>query len=279
MATLNVKDFGAVGDGKTNDTAAIQKAVDAAKADDTVKIPNGTYMIDAKKSINLKSFMTLRLDAQAFLKVIPNKEPRYRLINIKGVEKVAVRGGNLEGDRDSHMAKDGEWGMGIWISESKNVTIASVKVRNMWGDGIYIDKQTYNIKVQKCVSDRNRRQGLSIAGGGPVEKILIEDCTFSNTKGTRPEDGIDIEPDHNVGPFKNIRIRRNKFLNNNGAGIEVAGKKGKVRDVIASDNTFKGRPLKINGVPGDDKFNKWWMKILEFFRIYWFHPTDFKIPK
>jgi len=42
---LNVRAFGAKGDGKTNDTAAIQKALDAAKdIEGTVYVPSGVYI-------------------------------------------------------------------------------------------------------------------------------------------------------------------------------------------------------------------------------------------
>lgn len=43
-ATLNVKDFGAVGDGTTDDTAAFQKAIAAAKGG-VIRIPPGRYQI------------------------------------------------------------------------------------------------------------------------------------------------------------------------------------------------------------------------------------------
>ena len=39
----NIRDFGAVGDGTTDDTAAIQHAVD--DGDDLIVIPRGTYRI------------------------------------------------------------------------------------------------------------------------------------------------------------------------------------------------------------------------------------------
>src|SRR5207247_11237065 len=42
---LNVLSYGAKGDGRTNDRTAIQKAVDAAKAGDTVYFPAGTYLM------------------------------------------------------------------------------------------------------------------------------------------------------------------------------------------------------------------------------------------
>jgi len=49
----NVKDFGAVGDGATDDTVAIQAAVTAAQTDKkNVVIPSGTYLISAPIEIN-----------------------------------------------------------------------------------------------------------------------------------------------------------------------------------------------------------------------------------
>jgi hypothetical protein len=45
--TVSVKDFGAVGDGVTNDTAAIQAAVDfLTPGGGTVYLPSGTYLVD-----------------------------------------------------------------------------------------------------------------------------------------------------------------------------------------------------------------------------------------
>ena len=40
--TVSVKDFGAVGDGVTDDTAAIQAALDSGAS--TVTVPDGTYI-------------------------------------------------------------------------------------------------------------------------------------------------------------------------------------------------------------------------------------------
>jgi len=62
----DVKDFGATGDGKTIDSDAINKAIDAASAagGGTVRLPAGTY---ASYSIHLKSNITLELGAGATL--------------------------------------------------------------------------------------------------------------------------------------------------------------------------------------------------------------------
>jgi polygalacturonase len=64
--TFDVKKYGAVGDGKTPDTAAINKAIEAAAAagGGTVLFPAGTYL---SYSIHLKSNITLYLDQGAAL--------------------------------------------------------------------------------------------------------------------------------------------------------------------------------------------------------------------
>ena len=58
---FNVRAFGATGDGKTLDTDAINKAIEAAAAagGGTVQFPAGTYL---SFSIRLKSHITLHLD-------------------------------------------------------------------------------------------------------------------------------------------------------------------------------------------------------------------------
>ena len=58
-SAINVKDFGAVGDGVNDDTAAIQAAIDAAEDNngDLVFIPAGIYLVTSP--IKLKSSVTL----------------------------------------------------------------------------------------------------------------------------------------------------------------------------------------------------------------------------
>lgn len=47
LGLVSVKEFGAVGDGVTNDTAAIQRAIDAAKNDNKICLfPSGIYLVD-----------------------------------------------------------------------------------------------------------------------------------------------------------------------------------------------------------------------------------------
>lgn len=61
-AVFNVRDYGARGDGKTLDTGAAQKAIDACSRGGAVLFPAGTYLLDG---IRLKSDMTLDLEKEA----------------------------------------------------------------------------------------------------------------------------------------------------------------------------------------------------------------------
>ena len=61
---LDVKAFGAVGDGKHDDTCFIQAAIDSCPAHGTVYVPKGTYLT---RPLFLRSYMTLWVDEGAIL--------------------------------------------------------------------------------------------------------------------------------------------------------------------------------------------------------------------
>jgi len=69
--TLNVRDFGATGDGKTKDTAAIQQAIDRVYVlgGGEVLVPAGTYFTGA---IPLRSNTTLHLEKDAIIAGTPD---------------------------------------------------------------------------------------------------------------------------------------------------------------------------------------------------------------
>jgi polygalacturonase len=247
---VNVKDKGAVGDGHADDTAAIQAAIDAvAGTRGTVLVPDGVYMVNAvEKNLNLKSDMTLKLAGGAVLKAIPNEETRYAVLTISGVSNVWVTGGTLEGERNEHRGKSGEWGMGIHIEHgAKNITIAGLTSKKMWGDGFYV-QDAEDVRFCGVTADANRRQGLSIIH---ADGLLVLNSTFKNTHGTRPSAGIDLEPDKDWQKIANVRIENSKFFDNAGGGIMVAGKKARVSKVEMTRNTFRGnRPFVVENAPG-----------------------------
>jgi hypothetical protein len=172
--------------------------------------------------------MTLKMSKNATLKAIPNDSDKYSILSISGVANITVTGGTLEGDREEHEGKSGEWGLGIRIDrDASHITVSGLIAKKMWGDGFYVQGAS-NVKFCSVIADGNRRQGLSIIS---VEGLLVLNSTFKNTQGTRPSAGIDFEPNEADQRVTEVRIERSQFLDNAGPGILIAGKKGAVAKV------------------------------------------------
>jgi parallel beta-helix repeat protein len=146
------------------------------------------------------------------------------------VSDVEISGGRILGERDAHLGNTGEWGHGIALYGAKQVTVRDIHISRCWGDGISIGggrvdpdnkrekpSPSEDIVLARVTCNGNRRQGLSI---GHSRDVRVYDCEFSDTGGTKPECGIDIEPDppHEVHRvlIENCRIRGNA-----GSGIQV----------------------------------------------------------
>ena len=110
----NVRDFGAVGDGITKDTAAVQQAIDQGG---TVYFPAGIYLCG---SLYLRSHTTLELENGAVILGSPDPEdynqPDFcpqnsvclpekafgaHLIIALEVNHVVIRGGKIDGNRSA----------------------------------------------------------------------------------------------------------------------------------------------------------------------------------
>ncbi|WP_407354022.1 right-handed parallel beta-helix repeat-containing protein [Luteimonas sp. R10] len=233
---LNVRDFGAVGDGSRDDTAAVQAAIDALPAlGGTVDVPAGTYMVDAVTSIRLRSNMHLRLAPSAKLVAKPNSAGRYNVLYAKRVHDVEISGGQIVGERDRHSGSGGQWGHGIFIHGSSRVTVRDILISKCWGDGLVVagavvwqapSIPSSDVFVANIVSTGNRRQGMSI---GYVNGVKVYDSEFSNSAGAKPQCGVDIEPENGKPAYKvlfeNCLIRGNArygmLLYKNSQGVTV----------------------------------------------------------
>jgi polygalacturonase len=218
---ISVKDKGAVGDGLHDDTAAIQAAINALPTTGgTVYIPAGTYLIDTTKKINLRSLMLLNMDPNAILKAKTSSVKRAYILYISGKSDVEIAGGQLVGDRDTHVYASGttdEWNHGMQIAGGKRVTVRDMRVSKCTGDGICIGGASSDVVIDNIVSTQNRRQGLSITN---CTNIKVYDSEFSYTQGTSPECGIDIEPDPGY-TCSGVWIENCRFNNNNKYGINI----------------------------------------------------------
>ncbi len=284
----------------------IQSAIDGAKAGDIVRIPAGTYEVDAVNApIMLRSDMTLDLSGVT-LKALPNDQSASKVLWAKDVENVVIKGGTIVGERDGHLVPTpkagpgfdddvyaGGWGMGLVITDgSKNVQVLGTIISRCYGDGIYIDwgdskRGPYGILLDGVAAVSNRRQGMSVIC---VDSMVIRNSTFSfNGKapfGTIPGAGIDFEcdpyPPPDVQYIKNVVVEgNNKFFDNRGASIGINGEPGVYANIqVKPGNYFdmKTRPIWVAG--GLDGHTPWWAFLLNRtlgktpgYR-WWGYPTD-----
>ena len=110
--------------------------------------------------------------------------------------------GSIWGDRCSHTGIDGEWGMGVKVYGAKHILIAGLSINECWGDCLYIGGGSKDVEIVGCRLNHGRRQGVSITN---ADSVVIRNTSISNVHGTKPEYGIDLEP-NKKGVVDNIII-------------------------------------------------------------------------
>ncbi|NLO74615.1 MAG: endopolygalacturonase, partial [candidate division WS1 bacterium] len=101
-SAISVKDHGAIGDGRTDEAPAIQRALDSGARE--VRVPAGIYLLD--ETLLLGSDMRLTVDSQATLRLAKGAGPRlgaggFLLTNrdhASGNRNLTVEGGVWDGN-------------------------------------------------------------------------------------------------------------------------------------------------------------------------------------
>jgi hypothetical protein len=153
----------------------------------------------------------------------PTAKSNYAIFQIRNVANVMLSNPVIIGDRYNHIGTSGEWGMGIGIYSSANITVVGAKVTNCWGDGIYIGRSKNSIspnriRIINAFLDYNRRDGISVVS---VDSLLLDSIYARNCNGTLPMSGINLEPESFNDDLLNIVMNNIKTENNAGNGIQV----------------------------------------------------------
>jgi len=198
--TFEANKFGAKGDGVTDDTAAIQAAVDqAAKAGGSVHIGKGKYLVG---SIELPSNITVYGDgAQTVLSLRPQPLRRTKqapghlflpkdMVTVASVENVTIRDLALVGN--SALQNGGKpmplsGGLhGIAILGGKKWLVQRVRIEDFDGDGIYLGRNLNNSDamaqgnvIENCVVRKNLRNGMMISHG---DKNVLRNNLFEGNQ-------------------------------------------------------------------------------------------------
>jgi Pectate lyase superfamily protein/Right handed beta helix region len=238
--SVNVKSFGALGDGGTEDTAAVQRAFDYVRdiGGGEVFFPAGTYPC---KSVFLYSGVSVRgvgdasILKQLFVagsnEMLSAGSIYYRVDAGHAATVVGIKVSDIQ--LLGTVATDGfsEFVGLMSIAGGTDILIERVSFVGFRGDGIQLmgknlvvpinpERHNENITIRKCFFDgvnNDNRQGISIIDG---KGVLVEDCRFVRTCRSSMPGAIDLEPDEVFSKLQNITIRNNTF-DGCGGGVGV----------------------------------------------------------
>lgn len=211
--TFDITKYGANGDGKTLNSAAVQQAIDACNKNGggTVLVPTGVFIIG---TVYLKNNVHLYLEPGAVLRgsanlkdYAPYNQVHYGMLYAENAENISISGfGNIDGNGDvffdSTKAKKIEWGGTKYTRQKddfRKVTDGGV------GDGPIVPKER---PYQMFIFSNCKRVTVKeiFISKPPFWTMLFADCDGVMVDGIRlwtnmlapNADGIDISSCNNV---------------------------------------------------------------------------------
>jgi polygalacturonase len=231
----NIKDFGAVGDGVTDDTEALQAAINCENVD-KLYFPSGTYLIN--KTINLRS--NIKLYGEGVIK-IAGRATTTDMIRIDGLNNIVIDGLKFETTLNNADASEFNrstsvlWSnmIGFHITNANNISIINSDFTNFEyalkvdGDSnfnnnvivenckinnspmpIYVS-YTDNFTVRNCRIDATEyASGYDhhIYGSAYCKNHIIESCEFINGGGLPIHYSDNYDNDNVEGVYHAVNI-------------------------------------------------------------------------
>lgn len=263
---MNIREYGAIGDGKTDCTVAVQKALDdAALCSGSVIVPPGKYMVGHLKmhgqgvSLHGTSAWSYRSDGASVF--ILNDETVDSLIDITGAFGCAIRGMCFQGrnlGKSIHGIKL-YWDNYNGGSEEDTPVIDDCRVGNFSGDGVHLE-HVWCFSVRHSMLHNNGGNGLFIDGWDG----FVLDNWFSFNKGWGIQGGnvvASITATGNrvewngTGGFQflfgdSYNFTGNFFDRSHGPAVELGGNK-RVSLITLTGNIFRRSGAYIEQKPED----------------------------
>jgi polygalacturonase len=256
---LNVKDFGAVGDGAAMDTKALQATIDACSdaGGGSVWVPAGEYQTG---TLQLKSNVTLSLDYGAFILgsqdladyPVDNLRPAreggpHCLLYAVDATNITVEGQGVIDGRGTHLAfpraRGGKLKNGrlprprlLRFENCNKLAFSGVTFKRpaFWGLHLVDCKDVhFNAIILRFRNNNYNNDGLDLDG---CENVLIENCDIETG-----DDGICLKSSKN--PCRNITVKNCKVASNTAALKFGSSSHGGFQNVVVSNCRFYDCPM------------------------------------
>lgn len=267
-AEINIRDFGATPDDKTDDTQAIVAALAAcAKAGGgSVYVPSGTYIISRQGRetpiLELPSNTTIRGDGAASILKFDakvNQTNFWRMIgaSLTDARNVTIRDLHLDGS-STHLKYEpgmGEQDHGVFFGRKdgniQSITVRDCLIENFGGDCVSISMGCRNVSVVNVTVRNFLRQGIQLAGDLKARGYLVTGC--QDLEGEVTPMGSTIHVEHARG-LTNVILTNNRCLHSLMAGgVDGLVIRDNVIDGLVVCNTDTNTIFAGNIVRGDAK--------------------------
>lgn len=270
--SVNVRDFGAKGDGQTNDAQAFAAALEALPATGgVVRVPAGTYILTPhymrpRRGLDISNRNNIIVAGDGIgvttIKLAPDDYSiggDTHLVFMKSVTGVVFRDLTLDGNlRGSTWSTSDEHRhcVAVW-SPSSDLLFERVRFYNCRGDGLFLvgaltggEDRIDRIRVEDSSFEDNGRSGIAVQRG--IRHLQVIGSSFARIS----DQSIDLEPTGsnsfpdatNLGP-SDVLIEDNHFLHTTAAlTVTLAGLTADdpARRVVFTNNRVENGSVQIH---------------------------------
>lgn len=193
QTTLNVRDFGAHGDGSTDDTGALQAAIDAVREHGgSVHLPPGVYVtrkLTLYSRVHLRGAggdaTTLKLADGANTAIIESDDfARFTgTRSIGGITLFSIRDLTLDGNKEHN--KRGGYGVRLYGYGFELTEVIAFNCRNdgvftEWGPGANLPLPSHQMEARLTAVRSHDNEGHGFSISGPHDSMYINCLAFHN---------------------------------------------------------------------------------------------------
>jgi hypothetical protein len=263
---LDIREFGAAVDGKTDDANAIRRAILSAEDGDTIRFPAGTTLVSTTlnelnagillDSSQIPANLTLTGEGKESVVRLADSQPKihsvFRLVGKEQFDGLSISQLRIDGKRSS---QTGVGGHGVLVYNSANATDpADISFRDLWVENCTQTGFTVfrgDVNIQYCTVRNCGIHGVNIGNGVPgsddVPPVRVSNTFCARNGKPRGTYGINCSGG-------NILVE-DSICSNNGQGTKTTSNSINVtyRRVLLQHNDYYGYTRA--GTHTDDRSN------------------------